>query len=254
MALLLRSSLMHSVAKLGCINYFKILLPCNRNLFHGVSRNATTTSTKSKSPKMTHFEVDANVPTDVLLYSYTNDRFFRLLTIFGASQFLFWMYMSNFAYSSLRDISSSKEGNESNDADTNQKVVETDGNTVAWWKNINLGENKIRTGLTMLCTALGYTILFGSLFYPLRTIHTLHLLKGGQAVRITTYGALARKRPFIKDLAEISCYVARQSATAAVPLKVKGRTFFYLMDVKKGAFHNTKLFDSTVGLKRKFTR
>lgn len=101
----------------------------------------------------------------------------------------------------------------------------------------------------------GNVILMGSLLYPLRTIHKLHLLRGGQAVCITTFGAFSRKRSLTKQLNEISCYMSRQGAVGPLPLKVKGHIFYYLMDVKKGTFHNTKLFDNTAGIKRRlFTK
>lgn len=75
---------------------------------------------------------------DVLLYKYENTRFFRYLNLFGASQFIFWMYLSNFA-TTLRDV-------------PEQKTVEKK----QWYETLSfLGENKYRNGMSALFFLIG---------------------------------------------------------------------------------------------------
>jgi hypothetical protein len=49
----------------------------------------------------------------------------------------------------------------------------------------------------------------------------------------------------------LSAQESRLTANTYLPIKVKNMTFFYILDMK-GEFKNPKLFDSVIGLKRKF--
>lgn len=53
----------------------------------------------AKKPGNLSFEVDGNVAKDVIVFTYSNTRFFRMLSIFGIVQFFFWAHMAVFAYS-----------------------------------------------------------------------------------------------------------------------------------------------------------
>ena len=48
----------------------------------------------------------------------------------------------------------------------------------------------------------------------------------------------------------ISAQESRATAKVYLPLKVKNRAFFYILDMK-GEFKNTRLFDQSIGLFRK---
>ncbi|MXQ90719.1 hypothetical protein E5288_WYG016187 [Bos mutus] len=50
-------------------------------------------------------------------------------------------------------------------------------------------------------------------------------------------------------IGKVSCMAHRGEVPAMLPLKVKGRRFYFLLD-KAGHFPNTKLFDNTVGAYR----
>ena len=49
---------------------------------------------------------------------------------------------------------------------------------------------------------------------------------------------------------QISAAESRENARVQLPLKVKGKFFYYMLDIK-GEFPNKLLFDATAGLKRK---
>ena len=55
---------------------------------------------KSKLP----FEVDSNVRRDTLIFSYRNDTLFKMITLFGITQFFFWIYMAFVTDMILKEI------------------------------------------------------------------------------------------------------------------------------------------------------
>lgn len=82
-----------------------------------------------------------NLTKDVILFKYENPKYFRYMNIFAYCQFLFWSYMSHFAYTELRDTPMDKLiANESD---------------IAWWQKINLGDSKYRTAITIFCFGIG---------------------------------------------------------------------------------------------------
>ena len=48
---------------------------------------------------------------------------------------------------------------------------------------------------------------------------------------------------------QVSAVRTRSTATDKLPLKAKGWTGYFLLDMR-GQFHNASLFDATLGLKR----
>ena len=90
------------------------------------------------------FAIDErNIKEDILIYSYNNDRFYKFLTFFGIVQFFFWIHLAGFSYSTLRDVDPVIEG---------QNIH---GEKHPWWKKINLGKEKYRYGMAVLCISLG---------------------------------------------------------------------------------------------------
>lgn len=96
---------------------------------------------------------------------------------------------------------------------------------------------------------LGYIVLFISIMYPLRAVNSLWLFKGGKEVGLITHAPFGKKLTHVTPLENISCVQSRAQAQTQVPIKVKHKWFFYLLD-KKGVFHNPELFDYMVGLRR----
>lgn len=103
----------------------KILKYCSKSI-------PTTTAS---SP----IEGSAKLVKDVIVFKYENPRFFKYLNIFAISQFLCWNYLAHFSFTSLRDA----------------PVDNTTAEDVAWWRKINLGENKYRNALTITCFIIG---------------------------------------------------------------------------------------------------
>lgn len=94
------------------------------------------------------FPLDATVPRDVLLFEHERPRFFRLLGLFCAGQFLFWAYLAHFAFRSLRDTAG---------AAASRPVPERPLPTLpgAGGASLNLGSNKWRFGFTASCLTVG---------------------------------------------------------------------------------------------------
>uniref|UniRef100_T1JGR0 Transmembrane protein 223 n=1 Tax=Strigamia maritima TaxID=126957 RepID=T1JGR0_STRMM len=200
-----------------------------------ISRNASFSFAKNK---LLPFEVDTRVGKDVTLYQYENTRFHRLLSFFAVGQFFCWGYLSHFAYTCLRDTPISDP-----DGDIKTKLP--------FWRRINMGENKYRYGLTVLCASLGYMIVSAAWLFSFRSIHSLVLLRGGEKLRIVTYKPFGLRRNLRVDVDQTACSHSRNDATSFLSLKVKGHYLYFLLD-KSGTFTNRRLFDHTAGMKRKF--
>lgn len=183
-------------------------------------------------PKLT--ELNTNVAKDVVLFKYENKKQFRALNFFALAQFFFWNYLAYFAINDLRDA----------------PVPEEDQADLPFWRRINLGENKYRNGLSALCFIVGYGILVTGWFFILKSVRLLVLRQGGKVVTFVTYTPFGKDRIMDVPLRCISAESSRQTARATLPLKVKNRAFYYVLDMR-GEFKNPKLFDQTVGLKRK---
>lgn len=214
-------------------------------------------------------EINTKVTKDVILFKFENPSFYRIINIFALSQFIFWNYLSHFAYTSLKDAPPSTKDDDS------------------WYRKLpNLGENKYRNAITVMCfligekfqvyqkilifkiVFLGYGILAVAWSYTLRSVRYLILLKGGQKVSIgesniymdpedslqkifitVTYTPFGKNRIIDVPLNCISAEASRD-ARSTLPLKVKNKSLYYVLDMR-GEFKNTKLYDYTVGLKRK---
>nr|CAG4638869.1 EOG090X0JX7 [Cyclestheria hislopi] len=183
-----------------------------------------------------NWEVNTNVAKDVLLYHFENSRYHRILNAFAISQLVVWFYLSEFSYSVLRDI----------------PVKETDDkDKLPWHRRMNIGQNKYRNGITFLCFTVGIVIMGASWFYSLKAVRSIVLRKGGQNVTIITYGPFAKHRYLEVPVKNVSASHTRNTSRVHLPLKVKGYSGHFLLDMK-GEFKNTALFDATVGLKRIF--
>ncbi|XP_053685707.1 transmembrane protein 223 isoform X1 [Sabethes cyaneus] len=179
------------------------------------------------------YDVSTNVAKDVILYKYENPRFFRMMNIFAISQFLFWGYLSHFAYTTLKDA----------------PVPEKDVDQLVWYEKINLGENKYRNGIAIMSFVIGYGILFAAWTFTLRSVRFLVLRKGGKNVSVITYTPFGKNRIMDVPLNCVSAQESREAARVTIPIKIKNRSLFYILD-KKGEFTNTRLYDYTVGMRR----
>ncbi|XP_014286494.1 transmembrane protein 223 [Halyomorpha halys] len=179
-------------------------------------------------------KLNTNVVKDVILFKYDNPKYFKYITYFGVSQFIFWMYLSHFAFTTLRDAPVPKEGREN----------------LPWWRRINLGEQKYRNGITLFCGVVGYLFLLASWSYTIRSVRYLILRKGGKSVSFVTYGPFGKNSIMDVPIAKMSASESRENARVQLPIKVKGKFFYYMLDMR-GEFPNKLLFDATAGLRRK---
>ncbi|XP_036343841.1 transmembrane protein 223-like [Rhagoletis pomonella] len=180
------------------------------------------------------YDVNTNVTKDVILFKYENPKYYNVLNIFALCQFVFWTYLSHFAFTTLKDA----------------PVEEIPGEELAWYLRINLGENKYRNGITIVCFLIGYGILCAAWLFTLRSVRYLILRKGGKDLAFVTYGPFNRNRILTVPLKFVSAQESREMARSQLPIKVKNRALYYVLDMR-GEFRNPQLFDYTAGLKRR---
>uniref|UniRef100_H3ABZ8 Transmembrane protein 223 n=2 Tax=Latimeria chalumnae TaxID=7897 RepID=H3ABZ8_LATCH len=181
------------------------------------------------------------VSQDVLLFQHQKKVFFRLLGFFCVGQFVFWTYLAHFAFTSLKDIGYKDTvivGEEG------KKLPKLGG------VSLNLGSNKWRYGFTVSCLTVGWVILAAGFIFSRRSVHKVLLHRGGQQVTFSTYYPFGTTSSFTVPLREISCMAHRGEVPSMIPVKIKGRPFYFLLD-KQGQIYNAKLFDITVGTYRK---
>ncbi|KAJ3662200.1 hypothetical protein Zmor_006556 [Zophobas morio] len=123
----------------------------------------------------------------------------------------------------------------------------------AWWRKINLGENKYRNSLALISFAIGYGILTVTWMYTLKSVRYLILHQGGQNISLVTYTPFGGNRILTVNLKNVSCKESRTVAKSQLPIKVKGHYLHYILDMR-GDFKNPKLFDYTAGLQRKWRK
>ncbi|XP_061462357.1 transmembrane protein 223 [Rhineura floridana] len=197
----------------------------------------------ARGAQQSSFQWDAHVPRDVLLFQHDRGRFFRLLGLFCACQFVFWAYLAHFAFYSLRDTRASRP--EPDPRQGGSPLPSPPGGASPNW-----GSNKWRFGFTASCLTVGSLILVAGFLFSRRSVNRVLLHRGGQEVTLTTYYPFGLTSSFMVPLRQVSCMSHRSEVPAMIPLKVKGRPFYFLLD-KQGRITNTQLFDITVGAYRK---
>lgn len=141
-----RTAFSHSQSQRGIIWALPpAVLDTVRRLFPGLSPLARRTYSSQFGKKLP-FESDV-VTKDTLIYSFPNDSYYKLLTYFGIGQFAFWMYLSVFAFTNLRDAPV-KEQEE-------LMTGSASSENLSWWRKINLGESKFKNGISLLCFSVG---------------------------------------------------------------------------------------------------
>lgn len=140
---LLTTSIQHRVATLSpgnVLTRIAVQIPKFPIVLSQLRANLSTTGRLAVNPVATRaYDINTKVVKDVMLYKYDNPRFYRILNIFAITQFLFWGYLSHFAYNTLRDT----------------PVPEGNSEELAWYERINLGENKYRNGIAIMSFLIG---------------------------------------------------------------------------------------------------
>ncbi|CAH2325111.1 transmembrane 223 [Pelobates cultripes] len=173
-----------------------------------------------------------SVSQDVVLFRYHRPRFFRLLGLFCGAQVGFWAYLAHFGFTELRDTREKSSGQQQ------------DG------QKRNLGSPLWRAGFTFSCLTVGGLIMAAGLLFSRRSVSAVTLHRGGEKVTLVTAGVFGLGSSFTVPLRHISSMAHRSEVPAMIPLKVKGRPLYFLLD-KQGQVSNAKLFDLTVGAYRK---
>jgi len=181
----------------------------------------------------------ATANKNLTIYTYSNDRFFKILTLFGLVQTLFWANIAYFFYTvPMKQVANTDFGS-------------TEKGPQTWWSTFSEWQYRHRSRIAGACMGLGFLVLMVTLVYPLRSVTNLTLLKGGSNLSVTTYGHFGRQRQFVVPLGTVSCLKSRNvPGTVQVPMKIRGRYFYYLLDAREGQFVEPVIFDHVVGLNR----
>uniref|UniRef100_A0A674H8B8 Transmembrane protein 223 n=1 Tax=Taeniopygia guttata TaxID=59729 RepID=A0A674H8B8_TAEGU len=167
---------------------------------------------------------------DVVLYEHDRSRFFRLVGLFCAGQGLFWAYLAHFAFTALRPAPAPDTG-----TDPGPGHDDPSGAVPSAFPPVSPGSLTVAAGCVL----------------PLRSVQRVTLLRGGAAVVLHTPGPLGLgRRSLTVPLRDVSGRAHRSQAAAAVPVKLRGRPFFFLLDT--GGIREPRLFDVTVGAFRGF--
>ncbi|CAL1297916.1 unnamed protein product [Larinioides sclopetarius] len=169
---------------------------------------------------------------DTLLYSLEKTKLIRYLTIYGIAQFGICTVLGLNIFLSLKDTKPSKDYS----LKSNEKS----------WRDVNLGASKHRIIASLACFSLGFLTAFICYSLPSRIVKTITLHKGGNVASFVTYGPFGKTRKLKVPLQQMSCMMTREQSKSYIPIKIKNRWFYYLLDCK-GEFHQPALFDVTVG-------
>ncbi|KAK8378862.1 hypothetical protein O3P69_009530 [Scylla paramamosain] len=166
------------------------------------------------------------VAKDTLLYKNENKGFYRMINFFGLSQFVFWTYLSHFAYTTMKSA-------------------------LSWWKRTDFGQ--YRNGITLGSFIIGWGTMGICWMYTLRSVSGMVLKRGSQNLLLFTFTPLGRNRSLLVPIEKVSARQSRTASRVHLPLKVQGKAFHYLLDMK-GDFTNSKLFDYSAGIRRNWAR
>jgi len=81
-------------------------------------------------------------------------------------------------------------------------------------------------------------------------VRFLILNKSGTDVSFVTFTPFGGNRIMTVPLRNVSAVESRSTANTYLPMRVKNKNFYYILDMK-GEFQNTRIFDYTIALKRK---
>ncbi|XP_031622193.1 transmembrane protein 223 [Contarinia nasturtii] len=178
----------------------------------------------------------SNLAKDVIIFKYNNPKYFKLMNFFGFIQFFFFLIASEFILSTLRQTP------------VNEKDPDFDAKP--FYLKVNLGENKYKYGISFASFIFGLTILGFVWTTTVRSVRFLILRKGGSYVSFVTYGPFGKNRIMDVPLRFVSAVQSRNVGASALPIKVKGKTFHYLLD-KQGQYTNPEIFDHVINVKRR---
>lgn len=191
-------------------------------------------------------DLKQQIKRDILIYEHKRP-YLKYLFIYNVVQYLFWCYGATWAYLFYFNKPKKEKRVLTNREDLLKSL---DPVSQSLWEPFIRRKEKYLIALVFLLLGHVSTILLS--FFSLRSIKTITLLKGAQTVRITTYsifGTTNNRFYFDLPIDNVSSQVHRNAASSYIPVKIKGKRFFYLIDIK-GLFYHPTLFDHTVGVFR----
>ncbi|KAM3825014.1 transmembrane protein 223 [Vipera latastei] len=217
----------------------------------GLSQGARPLAKRFCRPAGEPFPLDGFVSRDVVLFQHERPRFFRGVGLFCLGQFAFWLYLADLAFTALREAPAAPPG-ETRAAGTPQPPPAR-----PWLGKLfnltsgNFGSAKWRYGFSASCLAVGTLILTAGFFFARRSVSRVLLLRGSQEVTFTTYYLFGYTSSFTVPLRHVCCMNHRSEVAAMIPVKIKGKPFYFLLD-KQGSITSNPLFDITVGAYREW--
>ncbi|XP_034183373.1 transmembrane protein 223 isoform X1 [Osmia lignaria lignaria] len=223
----------------GTTNYANKLYPfykllANNAIHKNFVRSKYTFKVKnireySQNVKSNSLYVNTNIQNNVLLYKYVNVRYFILFKVFCFGWILFASIISYYTYDS--------------------KFVSTFSKNISWMDYIKENGTKLLYFV--------YALIIGpSAFWLLYTAHKkfikyIILHKGGKDVSIITHHLFKSQDVAKFPIEEVTAITSRNKMKDYLPIKVKGRWLYYLLDAD-GKFLNPELFDHTIGMQKRW--
>ncbi|KAJ7360360.1 hypothetical protein OS493_016992 [Desmophyllum pertusum] len=176
---------------------------------------------------------------NVTLYYYNRQKFFCLVGLACTSQFIFWAWMAYFQFSRIKladlvNLESKRSQGEILDVSSKPGVS---------WKIFRFIEER-PIMLASFAVAVGMFFTASGFIYSLRSVNRLVLQ--GNNVRVVTHTPLGGTRSVTVPISDVSCSGSRTGTKSQISLKLKGHSFFFLVD-KEGEFLQPTMFDKTVG-------
>ena len=103
-------------------------------------RNISTCLRRCNYKKIA-FEMERPITEEVLVYSYKKDRFYKLMTVFGIGQFVFWIQLAHFSKTSLGDLDKAAE--------------ELGQGRQPWWMKYTIAGSAYKNSIALLSLTFG---------------------------------------------------------------------------------------------------
>ncbi|CAG2182684.1 unnamed protein product, partial [Oppiella nova] len=136
--------------------------------------------------------------------------------------------------------------------DEMRRQLEADGQSLVGKARLLWRDNSTQVLLSLTALTVGQLSMALLCFYAIRSVRYVILAPGGQSVRFTTFsvtGSPNRYRHYDAPVEHVSTQQHR-SAGGILPVKLKGKWMYFLVDTKTGHFYKPALFDRTVGVFR----
>ncbi|KAL9989084.1 hypothetical protein ACROYT_G003593 [Oculina patagonica] len=152
---------------------------------------------------------------DVTLYYYNRQKFFRLVGLACASQFIFWAWMVYFQLSRMKlaDLLNLESKR------SQGKILDVSSNPGVSWKIVRFVEER-PVMLASFAVAVGLFFTTSGFIYSLRSVNRLVLQ--GNNLRVVTHTPLGGTRSVTVPISDVSCLGSRLGTKPQMSLKLKG--------------------------------